>query len=183
MVRFRASAGKSSKTVSTSWSFTGDRWFEIHLPPAASRANSGVVITRPTKAGPAGDARLSLGDREPPRRPSARRAARPAPRPARQSASSPSSRRLGMRGVPTAGYGLDHRAGVGAGHVRRASCSGSGGRRFARRSWQPRFAPRGHGTGDSMPTWTCRPSRSDHPFQPTSNKRKACSPGTVPPQE
>jgi hypothetical protein len=28
MVRFRASAGKSNKTVSTSWSFTGDRWFE-----------------------------------------------------------------------------------------------------------------------------------------------------------
>jgi hypothetical protein len=28
MVRFRASAGNSNKTVSTSWSFTGDRWFE-----------------------------------------------------------------------------------------------------------------------------------------------------------
>jgi hypothetical protein len=28
MVRFRASAGKSNKTVSTSWSFTGDRWFK-----------------------------------------------------------------------------------------------------------------------------------------------------------
>src|SRR5438067_8438686 len=28
MLRFRASAGKSNKTVSTSWSFTGDRWFE-----------------------------------------------------------------------------------------------------------------------------------------------------------
>jgi len=28
MARFRASAGKSNKTVSTSWSFTGDRWFE-----------------------------------------------------------------------------------------------------------------------------------------------------------
>src|SRR5580704_8963201 len=28
MVRFRASAGKSNKTVSTSWSFTGDRRFE-----------------------------------------------------------------------------------------------------------------------------------------------------------
>jgi len=28
MVRFRSSAGKSNKTVSTSWSFTGDRWFE-----------------------------------------------------------------------------------------------------------------------------------------------------------
>src|SRR6202047_2289182 len=28
MVRVRASAGKSNKTVSTSWSFTGDRWFE-----------------------------------------------------------------------------------------------------------------------------------------------------------
>jgi hypothetical protein len=27
-VRFRASAGKSNKTVSTSWSFTGDRWFK-----------------------------------------------------------------------------------------------------------------------------------------------------------
>jgi hypothetical protein len=65
-----------------------------------------VVITRPTKAGPAGDARLSLGDREPPRRPSARRAARPAPRPARQSASSPSSRRLGMRGCQPPGTGL-----------------------------------------------------------------------------
>ncbi|MGA7869250.1 MAG: universal stress protein [Stellaceae bacterium] len=28
MVRFRASAGKSNKTVSTSGFFTGDRWFE-----------------------------------------------------------------------------------------------------------------------------------------------------------
>src|SRR5438270_9935933 len=28
MVRFRASVGKSNKTVSTSWSFTGDRRFE-----------------------------------------------------------------------------------------------------------------------------------------------------------
>ena len=36
MVRFRASAGKSNKTVSTSWSFTGDRWFRILLPPAVS---------------------------------------------------------------------------------------------------------------------------------------------------
>ena len=35
MVRFGASAGKSNKTVSTSWSFTGDRWFESISPQRA----------------------------------------------------------------------------------------------------------------------------------------------------
>ena len=40
MVRFRASAGKSNKTVSTSGSFTGDRWFEsISLQRRVSVAN------------------------------------------------------------------------------------------------------------------------------------------------
>src|ERR1700726_136242 len=56
MVRFRASAGKSNKTVSTSWSFTGDRWFEscslqrrVQCEPDADDflAAGGTVLAEP----------------------------------------------------------------------------------------------------------------------------------------
>src|SRR5712671_1211938 len=53
MVRFRASAGKSNKTVSTSWSFTGDRKFEsislqrrVTCEPV-SRGNSPSYVEKP----------------------------------------------------------------------------------------------------------------------------------------
>jgi hypothetical protein len=44
MVRFRTSAGKSNKTVSTSWSFTGDRWFESISLSGESPANLNTSI-------------------------------------------------------------------------------------------------------------------------------------------